>query len=1167
MPWKAEDFMDTPKTNNAAQSKKKWTADDFNVGATQKVASTTSKKETVQKSSAQPYVTSIGAYTNEPVASGKPNLAMLNAVDKVETPAPKKNTIQKIIEYSPIPAINSLAQAPLTIGDRVARGSSEGIGGALKGFGQGLADVLTSKNPVSTGDYINNAVQGISGKNISPTIRSGLDVLSPADVIGLGQISKLGQLGKLQNIGEAAEVGIKAASKIKPSPVVETVAKESKQIKPVSPQGRYTVKNAEMQKAVEDYDNAIKQIQDHFGTNELRASEMERIKPELGVDIENIVNRMERAQGKKLLSADELRSRRAYGVASDNAYSVGSRAASQAQRTSRPQIDITASAMQNRINGLESGAIQPATKTELQDLYRKVEALGQKVPKTTVEKSKEPAGIDYTQLKDTSGFNAYTNDVYRIFKKVYGKHFDAAKKEILDPFDAAKKANIDFQKEWLGKLKTDVVDKLGIKKGSKESALVQQYGEGKITGAELKSKYSNADKIIEADKWFRSAYDTLLDKVNSVMKEIYPNNPEKIIPKRKDYYRHFNELQDTFQGVKNLFETPAQINPSLVGVSDFTKPKSRFLSFAQKRGLGPYKNDAVGGFLNYIRPASQAVNIDPQIQKFRGLAKNISEQTADSKNLNTFIEFLQDFSNNLSGKTNPFDRPVQKVIGRKAMNIINWGNGRVKSNVVLGNAASSLAQLANIPSGIAYVKNPKHISGGMLDMFTSIFNKNNPMKNSGFLSERYSDKLYSQFDSKILDQPYKFAAWLLGVGDEIGTKFIWNSVYRKAIAENITNPINYADNATRSLVAGRGIGEMPIIQQSKLFQVIAPFQLEVGNLWRVMGDRVKEKDFVGLATLLVANYLFNRGAEKVRGSGVTFDPVQAFIDAFQEKDSNGEPITNLQRVGRLAGEVLSNIPLGQTIAAQLPEDIRKQYLGKNDPTRFGTGLTVTKGIQDPLYKLLPSFGGAQIKKTVEGIQTLRKGGVFDKNKEGEYLKYPVANTTENKIKGVLFGKSGLSETQNYYNQNLRPLGVNQTLLAKQTGQDLNSIYKGMQLNREMDRANRDGQDIKPFKSNVVDYYNSTNDLTVFADVPGKTLSHKGKDGTKKITLTDEEYASLLQKSLQYAAESVRIINDARFRNTYTSLSADKKYDFLRKKVNEGYNKAENEFLRTRGLIK
>ena len=98
-----------------------------------------------------------------------------------------------------------------------------------------------------------------------------------------------------------------------------------------------------------------------------------------------------------------------------------------------------------------------------------------------------------------------------------------------------------------------------------------------------------------------------------------------------------------------MFDTQSNIDPALVGVSDFTQPKTKWASFKQQRGLGEYKADAVGGFLDYIKAASYSIHIDPQISVFRSLARDIAESTATSKNANNFIGFLRNYANDLSG--------------------------------------------------------------------------------------------------------------------------------------------------------------------------------------------------------------------------------------------------------------------------------------------------------------------------------------------------------------------------------------------------------------------------------------------------------------------------------------------------------------------------------------
>jgi hypothetical protein len=666
-------------------------------------------------------------------------------------------------------------------------------------------------------------------------------------------------------------------------------------------------------------------------------------------------------------------------------------------------------------------------------------------------------GIVPAFLKDKSGFTHDSSDIYRVFKNVFQDKFPQMKKAILDPLDAAKMENVKMQEEWLNKMHTEVVENLGIEKGSKLSAYVQRFGEKDIDLLQLqKLAPKDWEKVVEADKFFRNAYDTLIDQVNATRRRIYPNNPDKIVPKRDDYYRHFQEFSG-ITGLKNIFDTPAGIDPHLVGVSENTLPKSKFAGFMQQRGLGKFKNDAVGGFLEYIPGASYATHIDPQISVFKNLSKNIASETEKSINLNNFIKFLQEYSQDLAGKTNNYDRLFQEKIpgGRKAFKVINWVNSRVKSNTILGNAGSAISQIANIPTGIAFAKEYA-LKGAGKTLLTAM--KGNPAhEESQFLKERFFDKNYRKFDTRWLDinNPLKMknaAVWVLETSDRMGTEFIWNSVYEKGLREGVKNPIKYADDETRRLVAGRGIAEVPLLQKSKVFQTIAPFTLEVANLWRVQKDFIKAKDFGGLALLMLGSYAFNKVAEEVKGSGVVFDPIQAMVEAA------ADDLSPAQRGGRLAGEVVSNIPLGgSAISIIYPEfggevlgheiPTRKKLFGDNDPTRFGPGLIAAKGLTDPIFKLLPGFGGNQIKKSIDGVKAINKGGAYN----GDELKAPIDMNLLKAAQSVVFGPNATKEMQTYFDKERRPLSEKQTKQIESLSvEDKKNAYESLQKQRKIE---------------------------------------------------------------------------------------------------------------------
>lgn len=649
------------------------------------------------------------------------------------------------------------------------------------------------------------------------------------------------------------------------------------------------------------------------------------------------------------------------------------------------------------------------------------------------------------KIKDIASPQVGTKNIYELADRLPKQLGDHLKKSL----DTAKKNYVNHLEILTNELHDTVVKKLGIKSGSKESKLVQDFGEKKISLDELKRQSPhNWKNIVKADQYFRQKYDQLIEQVNHVRKQIYPNNPEKIVPKRKDYYHHFNEL-DGFEGVKNLFETPANIDPHLEGVSLYTKPKTKWQGFMQRRGLGPYKSDAVGGFVKYIKAASHSINIDPIIPVLRRTAKTLADATTESKNANKIIQSLEMNAGDIAGKTNPYDRLLQLSIGRKGERILNWVNSRVKGNMVLGNLSSALGQLGNIPLSIGKAKT--HSVPGLLDTIgqttREIFHgdKTAPIYQSNFLKERYTDSLFRRFDQKLIQQPRRLAVWMLETADKSGTRFTWNSMYQKGLKEGVSDPIKYADYETRKLVAGRGIGEVPLVQKSKTAQIFMPFTLEVGNQWKVLRKMVGEKDATGIITALVASYGLNKAIEQLRGSGVSFDPIDAIIEGYQKKDGN---ITDklLNASASLTGEVVGNIPGGNMLTQMVDTnknvpftDIQyKKLFGERNPNRFGTGLTLGKVANDPAY-LLP-FGASQIRKTTKGIDTAINGGVY-KNRNNfipftgdkVQLQYPVKNDVINNLQLALMGTSSVPQARDYYYNNRQPLSEKQTNMYNQMG--------------------------------------------------------------------------------------------------------------------------------------
>lgn len=650
------------------------------------------------------------------------------------------------------------------------------------------------------------------------------------------------------------------------------------------------------------------------------------------------------------------------------------------------------------------------------DEYLKYDALRhEQDPK--LEKNIQKIGIEFKGLEDTTKFMSVARDVYRNSEKVFGEHWPKVKEMIFDPFDAAKGRMVDEEKGLTDSLYSEVVEKLGIKKKSKESAAVMDFGEGVKRYDDLVTEFGKekADNIVEAAKWFRAQYDRMLDEVNTVRARIYPEQEDKLIPKRANYFRHYEELSQNWGGLKNAFEDTnlGNMAPSMIELGeDGAGAKSKWLSFAQKRLGKKSERDAVGGFLNYVPNFAYAKHIDPQTSKIRGLIKVLIQETEKSKNLNNYIAGMRKWADDLAGLANFVDRFAEHAPGgRKGLDVLDYLNKRAKRNAILGNIGTALSQSFNVPNGIAVAR--AHSVRGMLRSFGDVVHYGDEgtavaWKDSDFIKERYKNSMYDKFSVGFFEKSSDMAGWLISVLDEAGTKFIWNSMYEKGLHEGVADAVKYADDLTRKTVAGRGVGEVPLVQKSKVFQMVAPFQLEVANAWHVMGDK-DPNQFAKFATLFAAMYVWNQAAEEVTGSEVTMNPYEAFYESYQIAVSEGTIKEKGMKVtGRVLGEALSGLPMGNYVGATfagvsgMDEKAREEFFSESgDPVRYGTAPLLYRAATNPVFMLLPAWGGRQIEKTIGGIGALADGEV--RGPDGAPLmdvKPGVAGAVQN----ILFGK-------------------------------------------------------------------------------------------------------------------------------------------------------------------
>lgn len=746
----------------------------------------------------------------------------------------------------------------------------------------------------------------------------------------------------------------------------------------------------------------------------------------------------------------------------------------------------------------------------------------------------KPAAITPIQYNKLNSFDHHTRDVYRNLQHALGQQ---TADKYLNMLDDAKKENLDMQQFWLKWLEDEVIKKYNIRRGRESSKLVQMFGEQKITLAELQQRApKNWQNIVNADKAFRFAYDKLIDDVNATRLQIHgldvrikdinqdPNltaaekkqqvddlvnqaiNEGKLVPKRSDYYRHFKD-NGALYSYKNIYDTVSKIGDLTEEFKNMTNSKilTSFVSFAKKRMGNKTKYDAVAGFLDYIPAASYAVKIDPMIKPFRELGEFI-KQDSQIRNIDVgnLADYLDEFADDLANvRQNLPDKAVNSIESFKlVLSAAHLVTNMVKRNLLVGNLGTVLVQGSNLANAFGYTK--QYAIAGIYKTFNEFFNKNALSNQSTYLRERGFAKEYRRLDDRILMQPLNFANWLMETADMTTAKMIWNSAYAQGKAKKVADPMRYADDIARKSTAGRGVGEMPFINKGKVFNIVAPFQYDVANTLQVYRDiGINKKDVMGLASLMVAAYVSNEILKLIRGSGGQLDLINAFKEA-SKKDL--EPV---QRGGRVLGELLSNVPLGQTVAAfdgifpkyggktdilgfSVPTLSREELFGAGDPTRFGEDLLLFNALRQPQYFVLPPFGGAQIRKTQEAIRALAKG----KSEEDEQTRFLLDNSNPwRNLNTALFGIYTSPEGRRYLKEDQRMLSVEQSkMLDSLPKRQQKLAFEELQTTRKLNTI----------KSKAIDV------------AKDEKLTQTEKD--RKIKILEEEYLKVAKNYEIFIAE-------------------------------------------------
>lgn len=633
---------------------------------------------------------------------------------------------------------------------------------------------------------------------------------------------------------------------------------------------------------------------------------------------------------------------------------------------------------------------------------------GLRVPEIDFTTGKEPRLLSAPRM----GINTMERNIENIFPRDTAS---TIKSFLIDPVRANETERMGYINSIRKQVKSDIVDKLGIHVGSKESELLQRYGEGRMTLSELmKESPKKADNIIKANSVMRKVYDDLLNKWNDER----ANAGLAPVAKRADYFRHFQDMH-SFMSMFSFMSKRPELPTSISGITENFRSRAPWASAAMRRLGGPFTEDALKGLDQYLNTTSRAIFHTDSVQRGRLFEKYLRDASSariakglPDLQLPNFASNLNDWVNLVSGKQAKLDRAIESAAGRQVLPAMSKLASQFSKNVIGGSISSAITHAIPLVFTLATTDTRSSVLG-LLDTlrspFTDDFTVINGVK-SGFLTRRFGtnaiEKTILQKGSDILGSPFHAV-------DQFISRFAVSAKYAENLKRGMEpeEAMKSADTYAARTIGDRSTGNLPNLLNTKTLGLITQFQVEVNdNLQVLLHDIPYEqqgnaKSIAGMyVKFAIYSYLFNQVMQNIKGSGKGLDPIDLGL-TLAGLNSEGKGKSLLARAGLTANDFakelpFTSIPTGGQIPALGPAT---QAISKVSSGDVAGGLE-----QAATDYLSPIGGGVQAQKTIEGISDVNKGQTS--NSKGQ-MTAVIPKTPTNYVKGALFGPAAFPEQQ------------------------------------------------------------------------------------------------------------------------------------------------------------
>lgn len=576
--------------------------------------------------------------------------------------------------------------------------------------------------------------------------------------------------------------------------------------------------------------------------------------------------------------------------------------------------------------------------------------------------------------------------------------------------------------------------------------VLNKMGLGKEAGA-LRASYDNYLKQlpVEIDKitqWSKRADSK--DSARTIFqyldgKEVNLSlNDLKIATEIKSYLKGWSERlglpeeKRVSNYITHIFDKEflqKEFDPELAKLIRDKVPGSVYDPFTEQRlGKQGYIEDAWQALDAYVKRGVRKENLDPILKQI----KDVSEGMETSQ-FNYVKKYIDRINMRPTDLDNLIDNSIKQVFGYKfgqrPVTAITRGLRQMGYRGALGmNVGSALRNLSQGTNTYAKL-GEKYTTLGYLKLITQ---GTKELEDVGVLRNDMVEDRTINATKKFWEKTDKRMFWLFETAEKINRGSAYFGAKAKAIAKGLDEEqaIEYAKKIVRDTQFTFGSVDTPAVLQGDLAKTVLQFQSYNVKQAEFLGEMVKNKEYAGLARWGLANLAFTY----TLGQLIGMKPEQAI------------PFNSVWT---------GQSKIGATPSIQAIGNLKDAAFGGKD--QYGNDLTPKDRVGKVIDAAVPLFpGGVQAKKTLQGLDAVRKG--YSESSSGR-VQYEAPEDPVTAARAGLFGKNNLPQAQEYFDKKRTPLGDKQTAAFKSLSGDerkgyLESVFKQRESSKLLDEIKK-----------------------------------------------------------------------------------------------------------------